>query len=101
MLLSSYTSQNSYFDIFLTLLFGSVGLIMVHLDWPRPPLILGVVLGTLLEKYLFISFSRYGFEFLLRPTVIVLFLLAAAFVYVTNRRKHLRTDDAFLLKENS
>jgi TctA family transporter len=60
------------FDIGLMMFFGIVGLVMVHIKWPRAPLLLGMVLGGLVEKYLFISYSRYDFDFLLRPIVIVI-----------------------------
>src|SRR6516165_11150814 len=43
---------------------------------PRPPLILGVVLGDTIERYLFISIERYGLSWMLRPVVVVLFALA-------------------------
>src|SRR5207248_7826478 len=33
--------------------------------WPRPPLILGVVLGDTIERYLFISLERYGADLFL------------------------------------
>jgi TctA family transporter len=50
---------------------------MVRFGWPRAPLVLGFVLGKLAETYLFISIARYGFAWLLRPVVVVLFLLIA------------------------
>ena len=44
----------------------SAGL-MKQFKWPRPPLILGVVLGDTIERYMFISIERYGMSWLLRP----------------------------------
>ncbi len=73
-----YADTNSYLAIAITALFGVVGLIMVHQGWPRPPLVLGLVLGRLIERYLFISYSIYGFGFLLRPLVLVLIAIAVA-----------------------
>src|SRR5437763_15744045 len=49
---------------------------MKQFKWPRPPLILGVVLGDTIERYLFISIERYGLSWMLRPIVVVLFALA-------------------------
>jgi TctA family transporter len=49
---------------------------MKQLRWPRPPLILGFVLGAIIERYMFISTARYGFEWLLRPVVVILLGLA-------------------------
>jgi putative tricarboxylic transport membrane protein len=73
-----YADTNSYLAIAITAVFGVVGLIMVHQGWPRPPLVLGLVLGQLIERYLFISYSIYGFSFLLRPLVFVLIAIAVA-----------------------
>src|SRR5262249_60980025 len=50
--------------------------IMKQFKWPRPPLILGVVLGDTIERYLFISIERYGLSWMLRPIVVGLFALA-------------------------
>ncbi|MEQ8194603.1 MAG: tripartite tricarboxylate transporter TctB family protein, partial [Rhodospirillales bacterium] len=43
--------------------------------WPRPPVLLGVVLGALVERYMFISVQAYGFTFLTRPVVIVVLVI--------------------------
>ena len=37
--------------------FGIVGWIMKRLGWPRPPMVLGLVIGGIFERYLFISTS--------------------------------------------
>jgi TctA family transporter len=76
--LGSYADHNSFFDMGITLVFGAIGLIMLYLDWPRPPLILGLVLGTLIEKNLFVAYGRYEFSFFGRPLVIAIFLVALA-----------------------
>jgi hypothetical protein len=48
---------------------------MIQTDWPRPPLILGLVLGKLAEQNLFLSVDNYGMEWLGFPSVIALFAL--------------------------
>ena len=63
-------------DLFALLGFGALGWVMKQLKWPRPPLILGFVLGDMFERYLFISVERYGAEWLVRPIVIALLALA-------------------------
>lgn len=74
-LFGGFSDRNSLFDMGVTLAAGLLGMIMVYLDWPRPPLILGLVLGRLLERNLFISYTRYEFAFLLRPVLIAIMLL--------------------------
>jgi len=58
------------------LLFGVVGWLMKQFKWPRPPLVLGLVLGDSIERYMFISIERYGYSWLWRPVVLVLLVMA-------------------------
>jgi TctA family transporter len=78
--LGGFTASNQMADVWVTLVFGALGWIMVELGWPRPPLVLGLVLGRLAENYLFLSVSRYELSWLLRPGV--LFGLAAMLVAI-------------------
>jgi len=50
--IGSYATQNSAFDVLLMLLFGLVGYVMRKLDVPVAPLVLGFILGPLVEDYL-------------------------------------------------
>jgi TctA family transporter len=85
----SYTANNQIADLIVTFIFGFLGYLMVLLGWPRPPLVLGFVLGKLIETYLFISMTRYGFSWLTHPIVMFLILLVAlviAYPYIQDRR---------------
>lgn len=75
--IGAYEGSHSWGDMFVLLIFGVIGMVMKRLKWARPPLVLGLVLGTLLERYMSISFMRYQSEWLLRPGVIVLLVLSA------------------------
>jgi TctA family transporter len=80
--LGSFTANNSTGDLVVTLIAGILGYVMVLFDWPRPPLILGLVLGGLAENNFFVSTERYGLAWLSHPTVIVIFALAlSAFLF--------------------
>lgn len=81
-LLGGYAESNSILDMGITLLFGFIGLLMVYLDWPRPPLILGLVLGKLVERNFFISYQLHGSGFLFRPMVIVILLIGVASLFL-------------------
>ena len=83
--MGAFSANNDLLDLVVMLLFGFTGYIAVSLDWPRPPLILGLILGRLAEKYLYISVGAFGLSFLLRPIVIVVFLLAAGAVVYSSR----------------
>jgi len=74
--IGAFEGKREWGDLYSLLFFGVLGWILKHLKWPRPPLVLGFILGSMIERYLFISIQRFGSEWLLRPAVIVVFLAA-------------------------
>ena len=74
--IGAFEASRQWGDLITLLFFGLVGWIMKQCKWPRPPLILGVVLGDTIERYMFISIERYGISWLLRPIVAMLFIMA-------------------------
>jgi hypothetical protein len=76
MYVGAFQGSRDWGDLYVLLIFGVIGWIMKRLGWPRPPLILGFVLGAIIEQYMFISMSRYGWEWVMRPIVAVLLLMA-------------------------
>lgn len=86
--LGGFTAHNAFADLVVVVVFGFIGTVMVWLDWPRPPLVLGLVLGNWAENYLYISTERFGLTWLARPLVIVFLVLTfAAIVYPLLRRQ--------------
>src|SRR5438132_6010193 len=73
----SYTANGQIADLIVTLIFGMISYFMVLFGWPRPPFVLGFVLGKVIETYLFISMTRYGFSWLTHPLVVILILFMA------------------------
>jgi TctA family transporter len=73
----AYQGSLSFGDLVVLVVFGLLGWIMKQHGWARAPLILGFILGKLIEKYLFISVGRYHFEWLQRPGVIAILAVAA------------------------
>lgn len=87
--IGAYSANTNVGDFIIMLIFGGVGHLMVRFGWPRPPFILGFVLGDLAEVYLYTATSRYGASWLLRPGVIILFIVAvfiALYPYLKERR---------------
>jgi len=78
--IGSFTGNNNYADIVVTLVFGAVGYFMVLAGWPRAPLVLGLVLGKIAENYLYISVARYDWAWLGRPVVMALIVVALAVI---------------------
>ena len=74
----AFQSSQAFGDIYAMLGLGLLGWFMKQLGWPRAPFLVGFVLTKPTEQYLWLSISRYGFEWLLRPGVIVLGLLLVA-----------------------
>lgn len=74
----SYAIASRPFDILVMLVFGVVGLVMRSLNYPMAPLVLGIVLGDLLDKSLRRGLSLSDGDlspFVNRPIAFVLFLL--------------------------
>jgi len=71
----AFQSSQHFGDIYAMLGLGLLGWFMKQLGWPRAPFLVGFVLTKPTEQYLWLSISRYGAEWLLRPGVIVLGLL--------------------------
>src|SRR5436190_18170084 len=74
--IGAFEASRSWGDLFALLIFGVFGWLMKQFKWPRPPLVLGLVLGDSIERYMFISIERYSFSWLVRPVVGILLSLA-------------------------
>jgi TctA family transporter len=74
--IGAFEASRNWGDLYALLLFGVLGWVMKQFKWPRPPLVLGFVLGDSIERYMFISIERYGWSWLMRPVVAILLLLA-------------------------
>ena len=88
--LGAFAEKNTFEDLILVLLFGGLGWTLVRLNWPRAPLILGLVLGPLAESRLFLSTDNYGAAWLYRPGVIILIVLTifgALYPFLKARRR--------------
>ena len=75
--IGAFQGARDWGDLWVLLAFGLLGWVMKRLGWPRPPLVVGFVLGDIVERYMFISVERYGWEWLTRPVVVGLLALAA------------------------
>ncbi len=80
--IGAFLSTLALGDLLLLVAVSLLGWFMKVYDWPRPPLIIGVVLGSQLERYLWFSIAIYGGTWLWRPGVILLFLVILCTVVV-------------------
>jgi TctA family transporter len=89
--IGAFEGTRQWGDLYSLLFFGILGWAMKHFKWPRPPLVLGFILGKVLERYMFISIQRYGAEWMLRPIVMVFFCMAALSLlrpFIQDVRRH-------------
>jgi TctA family transporter len=70
--LGGFTVKNSFGDMIVVLVFGALGWLMVQFDWQRPPLLVGLVLGTITERNFWISTRAYGADWLMHPGVLII-----------------------------
>lgn len=85
--IGAYSPRNALFDVWVALAFGMLGCYMRIKNWPLAPMILGFILGPMLEKSFRQAFAMGGFKiFFTRPisaffivfTVIAIVLLSIA-----------------------
>jgi TctA family transporter len=80
-----YTVNNTNFDIFITAAFGVIGYLFVKLGCEAPPLLLGFVLGPMMEENFrrALLLARGDFTvFVTRPLSLGLLIAAAALVVI-------------------
>jgi len=80
-----YTVNNNTFDVFMTAAFGVIGYLFVKLGCEAPPLLLGFVLGPMMEENFrrALLLSRGDFSvFFTRPLSLALLIAAALLVVI-------------------
>lgn len=91
-ILAAFQTTRNWADIVVVIVLGLIAFVMKQLQWPRVPLLIGFVLGPASERYFTVSVSRFGFEWLTRPAVLVLMaVLAAAVVFAVLEQRKLAT----------
>jgi putative tricarboxylic transport membrane protein len=82
--IGAYSSRNTMFDVWVALGAGVVGYFMRKKGWPQAPLLVGFILGDMVEISLRQSLSMGGpLIFFTRPITVVLFILAATLVVLS------------------
>lgn len=86
-LVGAFAERQSLADLLVTAVIGMFGLLMVRFDWPRAPVVMGVVLGPLAETRLFLSMDAYGSTWLWRPGVWVIAAAVGAALVLNGRTR--------------
>jgi putative tricarboxylic transport membrane protein len=86
--LGAFAEKNAFEDMIVVLFFGGLGWIMEKFQWPRPPVLLGLVLGPLAENRLFLASDNYGTAWMWRPGVLIIFAVTLlGIIYPIIKRK--------------
>jgi TctA family transporter len=83
--LGAYQTSFAMADLWTVLAFGVLGIFMKRYGWPRPPILIAVVLGEVVEKYLWLSTQALGWSMLLRPQFVVVALFMVFVVWASLR----------------
>ena len=84
--LSAFLSMTNLLAVYIIVSAAILGLLMKQHKWPRPPLLLGFILGAIIERNFQSAVSIYGMGGLLtRPLTIVLIVLAVVIAVTFSR----------------
>ncbi len=83
--LAAYQASYSIGDLVLVLGFGVLGIFMKQYGWPRPPILIAVVLAEIVEKYLWLSVNTYGFSMFQRPQFLAIIAIMVLVMVVSLR----------------
>jgi putative tricarboxylic transport membrane protein len=86
-MMGAWMSSNTLSDWWSMLAFGIIGYWMKQGGVPRPPLILGFVLGPIMESALYVTYQAYGpIAWMFRPICLVILILAVTTIIVSGLR---------------
>lgn len=71
-ILATWQTSRDWGDLIQLLAFGLLGWLMKRAEMPRPPLLIGFILSPLAERYLWISYNLYDWDWLWRPGVLAI-----------------------------
>lgn len=86
--LGAWQETRHWGDLVFLIAFGVLGWIMKRTGMPRPPLLIGFILSTLAERYLWMSYNLYDWEWLYRPGVLIIAAVSLALLIAGARIKH-------------
>lgn len=73
--LGAFQETRHWGDLVMLFTFGLLGWTMKRIGMPRPPLLIGFILSGLAERYLWMSYNLYDWDWIWRPMVLAIFAL--------------------------
>ena len=80
----AYATQSSIFDLLVMVIFGVLGYLMKKFSYPLAPMLLGYILGPMLETFLrqsMVIAQRDYFIFFKRPISLIFMIITILFVF--------------------
>jgi len=99
---AAYGISFSYEDLATLVVFSFIGVFMRRYGWPRPPVLVAVVLGPKIQTYLWLSVDRYAYEWMLFPGVLIIaaVIIATVFYPMWSQRKEQKVQMDYYLEED-
>jgi putative tricarboxylic transport membrane protein len=91
-IMAAFVAKGHWQNIVLMIALGALGYLLKRFKWPRPPFVIGIILGPIAENALHKSLAIWGYGFFLRPLSLVLIgMCVASIVFYILRREKLRS----------
>lgn len=84
---AAFQARRSLTDLALLFAIGMLGLYMRRFGWARPAFLVGFVLASQSETYLYQAVQFYGWGFVTRPGVVIICILAAISIWTATRQR--------------
>ncbi|MBR9869342.1 MAG: tripartite tricarboxylate transporter permease [Oceanospirillales bacterium] len=82
---AAYQATRDLSDLVTLLGIGVLGVLMKRFDWPRPAFLIGFVLASGMETYLYQALQFDGLGFLLKPGVLIIGAITVISIYFAAR----------------
>ena len=99
---AAYGVKSTYQDLATLVVFAFIGFYMRRYGWPRPPVLVAVVLGPQIQTYLWLSMDRYSFDWMLTPGVMIIAVIIVMTVFfpMWRNRKKAKVDMDYYMEED-
>jgi putative tricarboxylic transport membrane protein len=84
-IIAAYAASSTMADVVTMTLFGGLGYVMMLARFPRGPLVVGFILGQSIETNFRYTYGYYGFDWLTRPDVVILFGFGILVLFIGHR----------------
>ena len=81
--MAAFQANFAIADLVVMLIFGGIGFFMKTYGWPRPPIVISIILGGIIEKFYGIASMTYGMGMFARIPVIAIILIAVSTGFYT------------------